>query len=115
MDASAQPRRSAVRYKQSMSRHARIIFAASILPLVAAAQQAAAPRAPLQTSISIRVMEGDGAINSIKLHRAHDPAVQVLDATGAPVAGATVTFLLPASGPSGTFAGSGLSSGTAPG
>jgi hypothetical protein len=92
-----------------MSRHARAVFAASILPWVAVAQQPAPPSAPAQTSVSIRVVEGDGAINSIKLHRAHDPVVQVVDPTGAPVAGATVTFLLPASGPSGTFAGSGLS------
>jgi len=93
-----------------MSRHARAIIAAPILVWVAAAQQPPSARATLQTSVSIRVTEGDGAINSIKLHRAHDPVVQVLDANGAPVAGATVTFLLPASGPSGTFAGSGLSS-----
>ena len=92
-----------------MSRHARAIFAASIFSWVAAAQQPAPPQAPLQSSISLRVVEGDGAINSIKLHHAHEPVVQVLDATGAPVTGATVTFLLPASGPSGTFSGSGLS------
>jgi hypothetical protein len=62
-----------------------------------------------QPAIAIRVVEGDRAINSIKLRRGHDPVVQVLDATGEPVTGAAVTFLLPASGPSGTFADGGLS------
>ena len=65
--------------------------------------------AQTQPGINIRVVEGDGAINSIRLHRAHDLVVQVLDPTGQPVAGATVTFLLPATGPSGTFGDSGLS------
>ncbi len=65
--------------------------------------------AQTQPGISIRVVEGDGAINSIRLHRAHDLVVQVLDPTAQPVAGATVTFLLPATGPSGTFGDSGLS------
>lgn len=84
-----------------MSRHARAVWAFVCLPMFAAAQSPA--------PLSVRVLEGDGAINSIRLHRAHDPVVQVLDGTGAPVAGATVTFLLPASGPSGTFQTSGLS------
>ena len=62
-----------------------------------------------QSGLTVRVTEGDGAINSIRLHRGHDPAVQVIDSTGEPVNGATVTFLLPANGPSGTFGENGLS------
>jgi hypothetical protein len=54
-------------------------------------------------------VEGDGAINSIQLHRAHDPVVRVLGPGGEPLPGATVTFLLPATGASGTFIDSGLS------
>jgi hypothetical protein len=61
------------------------------------------------SSFTIRVVEGDRAINSIKLHRGHDPVVQVVDAAGEPVSGAAVTFLLPASGPSGSFSDGGLS------
>src|SRR5947209_18666079 len=61
------------------------------------------------TAIAIRIVEGDRAINSIKLRRGHDPVVQVLDARGEPLTGAAVTFLLPASGPSATFADGGLS------
>jgi hypothetical protein len=62
-----------------------------------------------QTSISIRVMQGDNAINSIRMRRGHDPVVQVFDSSGEPLANATVSFLLPASGPSATFGDSGLS------
>jgi hypothetical protein len=59
--------------------------------------------------IQVKVVQGDGAINSIRLHRAHDPVVQVVDAAGNPIAGATVTFLLPAMGAGGTFQDNGLS------
>jgi len=62
-----------------------------------------------QSAITIKVVQGDGAINSIRMKRGHDPVVQVLDATGEPLRNATVSFLLPATGPSGTFGESGLS------
>ena len=55
------------------------------------------------------MIEGDGAINNIRLHRAKDPVVRIEDGSGNPVEGATVSFLLPAAGASGTFAGSGIS------
>lgn len=58
---------------------------------------------------TIQIVEGDGAINSIRLHRAHDPVVRVLGPDGEPGRGATVTFLLPARGASGSFGESGLS------
>jgi hypothetical protein len=56
------------------------------------------------TAIRIEVLEGQGAINNITRKTAWEPAVQVLDEAGAPVAGATVTFVLPAVGASGQFA-----------
>jgi len=62
-----------------------------------------------QSAIGIKVVQGDGAINSIRMKRGHDPVVQVLDATGEPLRNATVSFLLPATGASGTFGASGLS------
>ena len=58
---------------------------------------------------SIQIVEGDGAINSIRLHRGHDPLVRLVTADGKPIGGATVTFLLPATGASGSFGESGLS------
>jgi hypothetical protein len=65
--------------------------------------------AQAQSGITVRVVQGDNAINSIRLRRGHDPAVQVFDSSGEPLENATVSFLLPASGPSATFGESGLS------
>jgi len=59
--------------------------------------------------INIVTVEGDGAINSIRLRRAHEPVVRVVDSHGEPLSGATVTFLLPATGPSGSFLDGSLS------
>jgi len=65
--------------------------------------------AQTQPNIAIRVVQGDNAINSIRMHRGHDPAVQVLSEAGEPLPNATVSFLLPATGASGHFGESGLS------
>jgi hypothetical protein len=54
-------------------------------------------------SISIRVIEGQNAINNITRQTAYEPVIEVQDNAGRPVAGATVTFLLPAIGPGGAF------------
>lgn len=55
--------------------------------------------------LRIMVVEGEGAINNVRQHRAKDPVVRVLDGSGAPVAGASVTFILPEAGASGEFGG----------
>jgi hypothetical protein len=52
----------------------------------------------------IEVTEGDGAINNIRLHRAKEPVVRMVDASGKPIPNVAVTFLLPERGPGGTFA-----------
>jgi len=52
----------------------------------------------------IEVLEGDGAINNIRLHRAKEPVVRVVDQDGHPIPNVAVTFLLPSQGASGTFA-----------
>jgi hypothetical protein len=57
----------------------------------------------------IEVLEGDGAINNISLHRAKEPVVRVVDQDGHPIPNAAVTFVLPGKGAGGTF-GSGQSS-----
>ncbi len=59
--------------------------------------------------IAIRVVQGDNAINSIRMRRGHDPEVQVLSESGEPVGRAAVSFLLPATGASGRFANGELS------
>lgn len=66
-----------------------------------------APHAALAQSggIQIQVVEGDGAVNDIRTREVVEPVVQVLDAEGQPVAGASVTFQSPVSGPSVTFYG----------
>lgn len=84
------------------------LFCAFWLTAIAAAQ---APGTDTQTAsgIAIRVLRGNGAINSIRLRQGHDPTVQVVDASGEPLANATVTFLLPSAGPGGVFGESGAS------
>jgi hypothetical protein len=59
--------------------------------------------------ITVRIVQGDNAINSIRMHRGHDPEVQVLSESGEPVRQAAVSFLLPATGASGRFANEELS------
>jgi hypothetical protein len=70
---------------------------------VAAQTQAAANPGGLK----VTVLEGEGAINNIRDLRAKEPVVQVTDESDAPVKDATVTFLLPDTGASGTFGDSG--------
>jgi hypothetical protein len=79
-----------------------------LLSCISKAQQPA-PAVPQQGGAAIQIVEGDGAINSIRLQRGHDPVVRVVSPDGEPVAGAIVTFLLPATGPSASFADKGLS------
>ena len=76
---------------------------------VSAQEPQATPPQPAVVSINIGAVEGDGAINSIRLRRAHEPVVRVMASGGEPLSGATVTFLLPATGPSGSFLDGGLS------
>lgn len=59
---------------------------------------------PAATVPRIEVLEGDGAINNIRLHRAKEPVVRVVDQDGHAIPNAAVTFLLPGDGASGSFA-----------
>ena len=52
----------------------------------------------------IEVLEGDGAVNNIGVHRAKEPVVRVVDQDGHPIPNVAVTFLLPSQGPGGVFA-----------
>jgi hypothetical protein len=54
-------------------------------------------------SLRLVVVEGDGAINNIRLQRAKEPVVRVEAASGSPIAGAAVTFLTPTNGPGAVF------------
>ena len=55
--------------------------------------------------LKIEVVEGEGAINNIRLHRAKEPVVRTVDENNQPLSGVSVTFLLPFMGPSGEFPG----------
>jgi hypothetical protein len=62
-------------------------------------------QAPPPLRLQITILDGEGALNNIKQQTAREPIVQVEDENHKPLAGALVTFTLPQSGPSGTFAG----------
>ncbi|MBI5281297.1 MAG: carboxypeptidase regulatory-like domain-containing protein [Candidatus Solibacter usitatus] len=70
-----------------------------LVAVPAGAQQQAAPK-----SLTIVIIEGDGAINNVRQRVAREPIVQVEDENRKPVAGALVTFALPGNGPGATFA-----------
>ena len=58
-----------------------------------------------QTAIlQVRVVEGEGAVHAPGSRSNRGLTVEVTDETGHPVAGAAVSFMLPAQGPGGTFA-----------
>jgi hypothetical protein len=59
---------------------------------------------PAPTQLNIVIVEGEGAINSVKQRIAREPVVQVEDENHKPVAGAAVTFLLPNQGAGASFA-----------
>ncbi|HTQ55987.1 MAG TPA: hypothetical protein VMI94_16075 [Bryobacteraceae bacterium] len=69
---------------------------AVLLSIVVAQAAATVPR--------IEVIEGDGAINNIGLHRAKEPVIRVVDQDGRPIPNVAVTFVLPGQGPGGSFA-----------
>ncbi len=55
--------------------------------------------------LNIVILEGDGAINSIRQRIAREPIVQVEDENRRPVAGAVVLFTAPRQGPGAVFPG----------
>jgi hypothetical protein len=56
------------------------------------------------TKLKILILDGDAAINNIRLGTAREPIVQIQDENDRPVAGALVVFTLPDRGASGVFA-----------
>jgi hypothetical protein len=53
--------------------------------------------------LRVAVVVGEGARNKINQKESVEPVVQVQDANGKPIEGASVVFSLPARGPGGTF------------
>ncbi|MDQ2901214.1 MAG: hypothetical protein M3Y07_15660 [Acidobacteriota bacterium] len=54
--------------------------------------------------LNVVIVEGDGAINNVRQRTAREAIVEVDDENHKPIGGALVTFTLPSSGPTGTFA-----------
>jgi len=74
----------------------RHVLVQTLLLLLFAGQTTAQVPAP---KLNIVVISGDGAINNIKSRTAREMIVEVRDENNKPVAGASVVFLLPDSGP----------------
>lgn len=75
-----------------------------VIGLTSAWQPLRAQQKPAPDDLKIVIIEGEGFTNSLKKRIAREPVVEVRDRNDKPVAGASVSFLLPSSGPSGTFA-----------
>ncbi len=76
----------------------------AVFPSPTFSEQPPASRDPERKGITLRILSGDGAINSLAMRTAVIPAVEVLDYLGNPVEGAEAVFLAPESGPGGVFA-----------
>jgi hypothetical protein len=87
-----------MRYKNPMT--ARVWMGLFVIIFTMAAQE---------DSLHVVVLEGEGAINNVRSPRAKEPIVRVEDANNRGVAGAVVTFLLPANGAGGIFGDGGSS------
>jgi hypothetical protein len=68
-------------------------------PRMLRAEQAEPP-----AQLNIVIVEGEGAVNNLRQRVVREPIVRVEDQNHKPVAGATVSFLLPGNGAGGTFA-----------
>lgn len=86
-----------------------LITAILAAPLPVPAQEVSGPKSALVQqpagSLTVVVLQGEGAVNRIKSRSATPPVVQVRDQNEKPVAGAEVVFQLPAAGPGGVFHG----------
>ncbi|MCC7176233.1 MAG: hypothetical protein IT159_13665 [Bryobacterales bacterium] len=76
-----------------------------LLALTPARPLAAQSGAPAPTQLHVVVVEGEGAVYTAQRRASSGPVVRVEDQKRRPVSGATVLFMLPDSGPGGTFGG----------
>ncbi|HEY3937839.1 MAG TPA: hypothetical protein VGL97_10435 [Bryobacteraceae bacterium] len=79
----------------------RILFSFAFLFLIARTIQAGQVS---PSGFHISVIDGDGALNSLQGHDAHEPVIQVEDSNHKPVTGAYVEFDAPNNGPGAVFA-----------
>jgi hypothetical protein len=81
----------------------RLAVLCEILMFYAGLAQPSIAQATAQAKLRIVVVDGEGAKNVAQQIAAKQLTVRVLDADNRPVEGAAVTFIAPASGPSGDF------------
>ena len=75
--------------------------------LALAPQTVRAEQAEPPTELNIVIVDGDGGVNNLRQRVVREPIVRVEDQNHKPVAGATVSFLLPGNGAGGTFVNGG--------
>src|SRR5450759_462928 len=76
-----------------------------IFLLVAAGVPLLTAQAQAPTKLNIEIIEGEDAVNNIRLRTAREPIVEVTDENHKPIAGAVVIFSTPENGAGGAFAG----------
>src|SRR5947209_10669160 len=81
-----------------------LIAAMLILALLGTPYSARAQAGNTPGKLNIDIIEGEDAINNIRLRTAREPIVEVTDENHKPVAGALILFTLPGGGPGGEFA-----------
>jgi hypothetical protein len=79
----------------------RFLTVALFAALIVAGTSRKTPSKPYRVSI----VKGDGALNSLASHAAHEPVVRVADGSGQPISGARVEFDAPKAGPGALFNG----------
>jgi hypothetical protein len=86
------------RFRDGRARRLGILFVSILLETTFSPLYAAG-------GVTIRVLEGEGALNSIALKRAKEPIVRVENDTGMPLSGVVVNFILPLNGAGAFFGG----------
>jgi hypothetical protein len=72
-----------------------LVLAACMLePRIVSAQASTPEQAARTSMLKIEVVEGEGAINNIRLHRAKEPVVRTVDENNQPLSGVSLTFLM---------------------
>ena len=84
-------------------RRLRLAVLCEMLVLYAGLAQPSIAQATAQANLRVVVVEGEGAKNVAQQIAAKELIVRVQDGNNRPVEGAAVTFIAPASGPSGDF------------
>lgn len=87
-----------------LGRSSAFLFVLSVFPgFSGSSAQTSSPAPASNPGLTIRFVEGEGAINNVSRGTAFESVIEVLNEQGLPVNDASVIFTLPAVGPGGTF------------